>query len=128
MLSRAIHLCGWHGPDLVVVRSHEKVRDSNADISQDPFIKILWLSVGHPCFYSGINHAIHALDLLFLWKHGNVVLEWIWYPKVLAADVRDSLMGVPVGLVGKCLVDAVIEVLVVGEDNMTADIVELRQC
>lgn len=34
-------------------------------------------------------------------------------------------MGVPVGLVGKGLVDAVVKVLVVREDDMAADIVEL---
>ena len=34
-------------------------------------------------------------------------------------------MSVPVGLVGESFVDAVVEVLVVGEDDMAADIVEL---
>jgi len=34
-------------------------------------------------------------------------------------------VGVPVIVLGKSLVDAVVEVLVVGEDNMTADVVEL---
>lgn len=34
-------------------------------------------------------------------------------------------MGVPVGLVWEGLVDAVVEVLVVGEDNVSADVVEL---
>ena len=32
---------------------------------------------------------------------------------------------VPVGLLGKGLIDAVVEVLVVGEDNVAADIVKL---
>jgi hypothetical protein len=44
---------------------------------------------------------------------------------LLAADVGDALVGEPVGLVGQGLVDAVVEVLVVGEDNVAADIVEL---
>ena len=35
-------------------------------------------------------------------------------------------MGVPVGLFGESLVDAVVEVLVVGEDDMAADVVELE--
>ena len=35
-------------------------------------------------------------------------------------------MVVPVGFFGKGLVDAVVEVLVVGEDNVAADIVELE--
>jgi hypothetical protein len=34
-------------------------------------------------------------------------------------------VGVPIGLVGESLVDAVVKVLVMGEDNMAADIVEL---
>jgi hypothetical protein len=34
-------------------------------------------------------------------------------------------VGVPVGLFGESLVDAVVEVLVVGEDNVATDIVEL---
>lgn len=34
-------------------------------------------------------------------------------------------MLVPVGLLGERLVDAVVEVLVVGKDNVAADIVEL---
>ena len=35
-------------------------------------------------------------------------------------------MGVPVVIMGKGLVNAVVEVLVVGEDDMAADIVQLR--
>ena len=34
-------------------------------------------------------------------------------------------MVVPVGLFGEGLIDAVVEVLVVGEDNVAADIVKL---
>ena len=34
-------------------------------------------------------------------------------------------MRIPVVLVGQCLVDTVVEVFVVGKDNMAADIVEL---
>jgi hypothetical protein len=44
---------------------------------------------------------------------------------LLAANVGDTLVGVPILLLGEGLVDAVIEVLVVGEDNVTADIVKL---
>jgi hypothetical protein len=46
----------------------------------------------------------------------------------LAADVRHTLVGEPVVVVGKGLVDAVVEVLVVGEDDMATDIVELGRC
>jgi hypothetical protein len=44
---------------------------------------------------------------------------------LLAANVGNTLVGVPVLLLGEGLVDAVVEVLVVGENNVTADIVEL---
>ena len=43
----------------------------------------------------------------------------------LAADVGDTLVAVPVVILGEGLVDAVIEVLVVREDNVTTDVVEL---
>jgi len=36
-------------------------------------------------------------------------------------------MGVPIRLIWKCLIDAVVKVLVVGEDNVTTDIVELPE-
>ena len=36
-------------------------------------------------------------------------------------------MLVPVGLVGEGFVDAVVEVLVVGEDDVAADVVELEE-
>jgi hypothetical protein len=44
---------------------------------------------------------------------------------LLAADVGDALVGVPVLVAGQGLVDAVVKVLVVGEDDMAADVVEL---
>jgi hypothetical protein len=44
---------------------------------------------------------------------------------LLAADVGDTLVGVPVLVAGQSLVDAVVKVLVVGEDDMAADVVEL---
>jgi hypothetical protein len=44
---------------------------------------------------------------------------------LLAADVGDALVGEPVVVVGQSLVDAVVEVLVVGEDDVAADVVEL---
>jgi hypothetical protein len=45
---------------------------------------------------------------------------------LLATDVGDALMRVPVILLRKGLVNAVVEVFVVGEDNVAADVVELR--
>ena len=47
---------------------------------------------------------------------------------VLAADVRDTLMCIPVILVGQCLGNAVVEIFIVREDDMSADIIELGAC
>ena len=74
---------------------------------------------------SGIDQSVYALDLVLLGKHGDVVLERVGDPKALVAHVGDALVGVPVILAGQCLVNAVVEVLVVREDDVTADIVEL---
>jgi len=46
---------------------------------------------------------------------------------LLAADVRDTLVCEPIVLLGERLVDNVVEVLVVGEDDMATDIVKLPQ-
>jgi hypothetical protein len=46
----------------------------------------------------------------------------------LAAHVRDALVGEPVVVAREGLVDAVVEVLVVGEDDMATDVVELGGC
>lgn len=64
--------------------------------------------------------------MLLLGKHGDVVLERIWDPKVLAANVGDTLVSVPVALVGKGLINDIVEVLVVREDNVASDVVELE--
>lgn len=63
--------------------------------------------------------------MVLLGQSGNVVLERVWDPDALVANVGDTLVVVPVGLVGQSLIDAVVEVLVVGEDDVAADIVEL---
>ena len=52
-------------------------------------------------------------------------MERIWDPETFAADVRDTLVSIPVRFVGKSLVDAVVEIFVVGEDDMAANVVEL---
>ena len=38
------------------------------------------------------------------------------------------MMVVPVGFVGKGFIDAVVEVFVVGEDDVAADVVQLAGC
>jgi hypothetical protein len=64
--------------------------------------------------------------LVVLGQHGDIILEGVWHPETLVSDIGDALVGVPVVLFGQGLVDAVIKVLVVGEDDVTADIVELN--
>jgi hypothetical protein len=46
----------------------------------------------------------------------------------LAADVGHTLVSEPVIVVGEGLVDAVVEVLVVREDDMATNVVKLRRC
>lgn len=74
---------------------------------------------------SSVDHAVQASDLVLLGQHGDVVLEGVGDPKALVADVGDTLVLVPVILLGESLVDAVVEVLVVGEDDVATNIVEL---
>jgi len=119
------YLSSGHSPDFVVVRTHEDVGDTSTHHADDPLIEVLGLGVGDTVLQGSVNHAINALDLLLLGKHRDVVLEGIGDPLALAADVGDTLMAVPVIVVGKSLVDAVIEVLVVREDDVATNIVKL---
>lgn len=43
-----------------------------------------------------------------------------------AAHVRDTLMCVPVFLLRQGFVDAIVEVFVMGENDMTANVVKLK--
>ena len=121
-----LYLSRRHSPDFEVVGSHEEVRNTGAHGANDPLVEGGGLGVGDTGLQGSINHAVNAFYLLLFGKHGDVVLERVGYPSVLAADVRDALVGVPVIRLGKGLVDAVVEVLVVREDNVAADIVQLR--
>jgi hypothetical protein len=120
-----IYLGGGNGPDLVVVGSHEEVGNTGTHHADNPLIEVLGLGVGNTGLKGSINHAVNALDLLSLGQHGDVVLEGVGNPLLLAANVGDTLVGVPILIPGKGLVDAVVEVLIVGEDNVTTDIVQL---
>lgn len=73
----------------------------------------------------GINEALNCCNLVLLWQHGDVVLEGVGDPKTLVADVGNTLVVEPVILLRESLVKAVIEVLVVGENDVAADIVQL---
>jgi hypothetical protein len=95
-------------------------------LANDPFVKVLWFGIGDAAFQRGVNHAIHAIDLVLGRQHGDVVLEGVWHPEVLAADIADALVGVPILVIWERFIDAIVEVLVVGEDDMTANVVELE--
>ena len=83
----AAYLLRRHRPDFEVVRSHEQICDSSTHHTDDPLIERLrfwWVVTSFEC---GVNHAINALDLLLLRQHGNVVLERVGNPLVLAANI-----------------------------------------
>jgi hypothetical protein len=63
--------------------------------------------------------------VFFVWQRSDVVLEGVGHPGAFVADVGDALVVVPVGFVGEGFVDAVVEVFVVREDDVAADVVEL---
>lgn len=119
------YLCGGNGPDLVVVWAHKHIGNTLALHSQNPLVKVLGLGVGHTTLHGRINETINGLDLVLLGQDGNVVLEGIGDPEALVANVGDALVSVPVIILGKRLVETVVEVLVVGEDDVAANIVEL---
>lgn len=124
--SRSTYLGGGHSPDLEVVGSHEQVGETDTHLAENPLIEGLGLGTGDTCLQGSIDQAVNALDLLLLGKHGDVVLEGVGNPLLLAADVRDTLVGVPVVLLGESLIDAVVEVLVVGENDVATNIVQLE--
>lgn len=76
---------------------------------------------------SSVDQALQTSDLVLLGEHGDVVLEGVGDPKALVADIGDSLMDEPVVVLGESLVQAVVEVLVVGENDVTANIVQLEK-
>ena len=120
------NLGGGNGPDLEVVRTHKNVGKTFTLHAKNPLVEVGWLSRRHTSLHGGVDQTLDTCDLLLLGKHGDVVLEGVGNPEALAADVGDTLVLVPVLILGKSLVDAVIEVLVVGEDNVATDIVKLR--
>ena len=120
------YLCGGHSPYFVVVRSHKNVGNTNTSHAKNPIVKIGGFGVGYAMLKCGVNHAVQTLNLVFLGKHRNVVLEGIRDPKALVAYVGDALVFVPVFLSGKRLVYAIIEVLVMGENDMAANVIKLR--
>jgi hypothetical protein len=53
-------------------------------------------------------------------------LERVRHPKTFATNVRDSLVCEPIVVFGKGFIDAIVEVFVVGEDDMTANVIKLE--
>lgn len=121
----AAYLGGRHSPDLVVVGPHEDIGKTLAVHTQDPLIEVLGLSVGNANLQGSVDEVGETTSLILLGQHGNVVLEGVGNPEALVTNVGDTLVGEPVILLGESLVDAVVEVLVVREDDVTTDIVEL---
>ena len=119
------YLGGGHGPDLVVVGTHEDIGETLTVHTQDPLIEVLGLGVGDTDLEGGVDEVRETLGLVLLGQNGDVVLEGVGNPEALVTNVGDTLVGEPVILLGKSLVDAVVEVLVVREDDVTTDIVEL---
>lgn len=58
-------------------------------------------------------------------QRGDAVLEGVGNPLALVAAVRDALVRVPVVGLGQGFVEAVVEVAVVGEDDMSANVEQL---
>jgi hypothetical protein len=119
------YLGGGYSPNLEVVWSHKQIGNTSTHHSNNPLVEVCGLVLCGASYQSSVNHAINAFHLLFGWQHGDVVLEWIWDPEVLASHVRDTFMGIPIILLGQCLIDTIIEVLVVGEDNVATNIIQL---
>jgi hypothetical protein len=118
-------MCRGDSPHFVVIRSHEEVCNADTHHPHDPLVKCFWLSTSDTGLQRCVNHTVHALHLVVFWQHRDVVLERVWDPETFAADVGDTLVSIPVRLVRKSLIDAVVEIFVVGEDDMAANVVEL---
>jgi hypothetical protein len=123
--SKCSYLGRGHSPNLVVVRPHEDIGNTLTAYPKNPLVEVFGLGGRDAGVHGSVNEPVNALDLVLLGQHRDVVLEGVRDPKVLVPDVRDALVGVPVIILGQGLVDAVVKVLVVGEDDVTADIVKL---
>ena len=77
----------WDSPHFEVVGPHEDVRDACTHCTHDMLVKGPGLRVGDSALERRIDQAVHASDLFFLWQHGDVVLERVRDPIVLASHV-----------------------------------------
>lgn len=116
------------GPDFKVVGTHKDLVQALSNVSDVPLIKVARLIRRSPptSFKSSVYQTTKASSLLFLRKNRNVVLERIWDPKALVPDIRDALVLVPVIRVWQSFVEAVVKILVVGEDDVSTNIEQLH--
>lgn len=100
--ARITYIGSWNSPDLKVVRTHENLVQAFSNVANIPLIKVAGLVCGstHASLEGSIDKTVETLDLLIFGQQGNVVLERIGDPAVLVANVRDTLVFVPVGGVG----------------------------
>lgn len=75
-----------------------------------------------------INQTADRFDLILLIKHGNVVLERIGHPAVLVVRVGNTLVFIPVLVSGEGFLEAVVEIFVMGEDDMASYVEEKALC
>ena len=116
-----------NSPNLEIIRPHENLCNSLADIAHIPLIKVARLVSrrAHTGFKRGVNYTVHALYLFVCVEHGNVVLERVGDPLAAETHVGDALVLEPVFVLWEGFVEDVVKVLVVGEDDVAADVKEL---
>lgn len=121
-----IHLTGRNCPDLEVVWSHKNLIQMLPNIATVPLIKVIRFICRNTStsIQGRINQAADRFDLVFLIKHRNVVLERVGNPAALVADVGNTLVFIPVFVSGEGFLEAVVEILVVGEDDMASYVEE----
>lgn len=122
------HLGRRHGPDFEIIWTHEDLSKMLSHVSYVPLIEILRpvRGVADTSFKRGIYQTLDTSCLLLFRQNGDVILERVWYPLALIADIRDPLVRIPVGRLWEGFVDAIVEVLVVREDDVSSNIKQLR--
>lgn len=125
-MSTKTYLTRRHRPHLKVIRPHENIRNPRPHIADIPLIEIPRLGTVGTSLQRSVNQRVNAPHLLLLREHGDVILERVRDPPPLVADIRDSLVRIPVGFLGEGFVQTVVEVLVVREDDVAADVEELN--
>jgi hypothetical protein len=121
-----VYLRSRHSPHLEIIRPHINIRNPLAEITHNPLIKVFWLGVCNAGLERGVNQCLDAFHLVVFRERGDVVLEGERHPAALVAHVRYALVVVPVVCCWEGLVDAVVEVFVVREDDVAADVEELQ--